>query len=58
MNYKIDWSGRAHHYNEDEIQTIVDVATGADPLTQGSHLAEFEKQYKKIYRCRACIWPY
>ena len=47
MNYKIDWSGRAHDYNEEEIQTIVDVAKGADPLTQGSHLAEFENSIRK-----------
>lgn len=47
MKYKIDWSGRAHDYNKEEIQTIIDVATGADPLTQGSHLVEFENGIKK-----------
>ena len=47
MIYKIDWSGRAHDYNEEEIQTIVDVAKEADPLTQGSHLAEFESSIRK-----------
>lgn len=47
MKYKIDWSGRAHDYNAEEIQTIIDVATGADPLTQGKHLVEFENSVKK-----------
>ena len=47
MKYKIDWSGRAHDYNEEEIQTIVDVAKGSDPLTQGRHLVEFENSIKK-----------
>ena len=47
MKYKIDWSGRAHDYNDEEIQTIIDVATSADPLTQGRHLVEFENSIKK-----------
>lgn len=47
MKYRVDWSGRAHDYNEEEIQTIIDVATGADPLTQGRHLVEFENSVKK-----------
>ena len=51
MNYKIPFSGRAHAYTEDELQTIIDVAQGAVPLTQGSHLQEFEaafKEYAKV----------
>ena len=47
MTYKIDWSGRAHDYTEEEIQIIVDVAKGADPLTQGKHLAEFENSIRE-----------
>ena len=47
MTYKIDFSGRAHDYTEEEIEIIVDVAKRADPLTQGSHLSEFEDSIKK-----------
>ena len=47
MKYKIDFSGRAHDYTEEEIEIIVDVAKRADPLTQGSHLSEFEDSIKK-----------
>ncbi len=47
MTYRIDWSGRALDYTDDEIETIVDVARSADPLTQGAYLSNFEKKIKK-----------
>jgi dTDP-4-amino-4,6-dideoxygalactose transaminase len=47
MKYKIDWSGRALDYTKEEIDTIVNVAKNADPLTQGSYLSEFENTIKK-----------
>jgi perosamine synthetase len=47
MKFKIDFSGRAHDYTEEEIEVIVDVAKNADPLTQGNYLTKFEDSIKK-----------
>jgi dTDP-4-amino-4,6-dideoxygalactose transaminase len=47
MTYRIDWSGRAIDYTDEEIAVITDVSKNADPLTQGSHLYEFENNIKK-----------
>ena len=47
MTYRIDWSGRAAEYTEEEIDTIVNVAKNADPLTQGNYLLAFEDAMKK-----------
>ena len=46
MNFKIPFSGRAHSYTAEEIETIVEAATNAVPLTQGSHLHKFESAFK------------
>lgn len=46
MNYKIPFSGRAHHYTEDELETIIETAKSAVPLTQGSHRNKFEDVFK------------
>ncbi len=46
MTYRIDWSGRAIDYTEDEIAIITEVARTADPLTQGKHLTGFEEKFK------------
>jgi perosamine synthetase len=46
MNFRIDWSGRAIDYTNDELKTIIDVAKTADPLTQGKYLARFEEKIK------------
>ena len=51
MAYKINWSGRAIDYTDDEVDTIIRVSREADPLTQGSYLAEFEdciKEYLSV----------
>ena len=50
MNFIIPFSGRAHAYTEDELQTIMDVAKGAVPLTQGSHLQKFEAAFRAYAR--------
>jgi dTDP-4-amino-4,6-dideoxygalactose transaminase len=47
MEYKIEFSGRALNYSDDEIRIINDVAKNADPLTQGPYLQNFEQNIKK-----------
>ena len=47
MTYRVDWSGRAIDYTDEEIETIVEVSKSADPLTQGAHLRTFENSIKK-----------
>jgi len=47
MKHKIEWSGRSIEYTKDEIDTIVNVAKNADPLTQGEYLSRFEDCLKK-----------
>jgi perosamine synthetase len=46
-SHKIDWSGRAFSYSDEEIRTVVDVMNSADPLTQGKHLELFERDFSK-----------
>ena len=47
MEFKIDWSGRAFDYSENEIAAVVDVMRGGDPLTQGAHLQRFEEKFRR-----------
>ena len=46
MKYKIDFSGKAINYSDEEIKVINDVARNADPLTQGPYLQKFENDIK------------
>lgn len=45
MNFKINFSGKAHIYTEDEIQVVIDAMRSSDPLTQGKHRDIFEKSF-------------
>ena len=45
MNFKIPFSGRAHAYTEEEVNTVVSVMKDANPLTQGKYLNIFEKTF-------------
>jgi len=47
VKYKVDWSGRALDYSNEELDTIINVVKNADPLTQGRYLTEFENTIKK-----------
>lgn len=42
---KINFSGRAIHYTEEEIAVVVDAMRNAEPLTQGRHMQEFERKF-------------
>jgi dTDP-4-amino-4,6-dideoxygalactose transaminase len=47
MSFKIPFSGRAHKYTKDELDTILEVSQNAIPLTQGKYLKEFEEKFSK-----------
>ena len=44
-NYRIPFSGRAHAYTEDEIQTVIDTMQTAVPMTQGRHQEAFQQKF-------------
>lgn len=46
MQFKIPFSGRAHKYTDEELETIVETAKNAVPLTQGRHRNEFEAGFR------------
>ena len=43
MDIKVNFSGRAIRYTEDEIAVVVEAMRNADPLTQGHHMRQFER---------------
>jgi len=45
MEFKIPFSGRAHTYTKDEVQTVVEVMQTAVPLTQGRFQEQFQKKF-------------
>lgn len=52
-NPKIPWSGRGHKYTAEEIATVVQVMSDADPLTQGKYQSEFEECFRNYLDVRA-----
>jgi perosamine synthetase len=46
--FDIPFTGRAHHYTQEEIGVVLDVMQNAVPLTQGSHLIAFENKFCKF----------
>ena len=47
MDLKINFSGRAIRYTEDEIAAVVEAMRHADPLTQGHYMREFEAAFAR-----------
>lgn len=45
MEFKINFSGKAHTYTDDEIQTVIEAMRSADPLTQGKYRDTFEQAF-------------
>ena len=45
MDCRINFSGRAIRYSEEEIAAVVEAMREADPLTQGRYMAAFEKKF-------------
>lgn len=46
MDFKINFSNRAHSFTDEEIQAVVNALTDADPLTQG--------KYRDLFETRLC----
>ena len=44
---KINWSGRAHKFSNTDIKYLVEIIKNADPMTQGSYLNKFEKNFSE-----------
>lgn len=47
MQVKVNFSGRAHQYTQEEIDAVVEAMRQAEPLTQGKYLKEFEKKFSE-----------
>ena len=47
MEFQIPFSGRSHHYNDEEIHSVMKAMCSAVPLTQGRNLTDFENRFKK-----------
>ena len=45
MDIKVNFSGRALKYTEEEIAVVADAMRNAETLTQGRHLQEFQKKF-------------
>ena len=45
MDIKVNFSGRAIRYTEEEIAVVVEAMRSADPLTQGVHMRNFESKF-------------
>ncbi len=44
---KINWSGRAHKFSKNDVKYLVNIIKNADPMTQGSYLNKFQKDFSK-----------
>jgi perosamine synthetase len=47
MQLRINFSGRAHKYTQEEIDAVVKAMQNAEPLTQGGYLKEFEGRFSE-----------
>lgn len=45
MEPRVNFSGRAIQYTEEEIATVVEAMRHAEPLTQGAYMREFEEKF-------------
>lgn len=45
MRFRINFSGKAHNYTEEEIKVVVKAMKDASPYTQGKYLKQFEKDF-------------
>ena len=46
MEFIIKFSGKAHDYTEEEIETVVRAMQEAEPYTQGAYLQEFQNKFR------------
>jgi len=45
MEFKVKFSGKAHDYSQEEIDTVVHAMKSADPYTQGAYQKIFEQRF-------------
>ena len=45
MDLKVNFSGRAIHFTDDEIAAAVEAMRNADPLAQGKYQTAFEEKF-------------
>lgn len=48
MELKVNFSGRALRYTEEEIATVVDAMRNAETLTQGRYMQEFQQRFSRF----------
>lgn len=48
MNFEVPFGGRPLVYTREEIDAVVELLEGQEPLTQGRHLNEFEKKLSQF----------
>ena len=52
MNLKVNFSGRALDYTEEEIAVVLEALRSADPLTQGRYQTAFQEKFKAFNGAR------
>ncbi|WP_303238421.1 DegT/DnrJ/EryC1/StrS aminotransferase family protein [uncultured Bilophila sp.] len=55
MDIKVNFSGRAIKYTEDEIAVVVEAMRSAEPLTQGKYLQGFQKAFGEYIGAEHCF---
>lgn len=55
MDFKINWSGRAIDYTNEEIAAVVEVMKTGDPQTQGKYLKKFESDFAEFVGSPHCF---
>ena len=55
MDIKVNFSGRAIRYTEDEIAVVVEAMRSAEPLTQGKYLQGFQKAFGEYIGAEHCF---
>ena len=54
-NFKIDFSGRGHDYNEEDMAAVIETMKNAEPLTQGRYQNQFEQKFAAYNHSRHCF---
>jgi len=55
MAFRIPFSGRGHHYSNEEIDAVIEAMQDADPLTQGRYRDAFEKAFSRYMDLEHCF---
>ena len=55
MNIRVNFSGRAIKYTEEEIAVVVDAMRNAEPLTQARHMLAFQEAFGNYIGAEHCF---